>query len=591
MKKIVLLVLFLCGLAFAIANFPGLSAQGTYRSIVLDFRESLSTPEIEKRVDAIAKQYNVEVDYNSEFSQSDHIFVLQGKQDLLDQLRSSDLKELTEFIEPNYLYQASRAPNDPDYSKQWNLRSINVESAWERTKGRGTTVAVIDTGISPVPDLKQTRIVRGYDFVNDQANAADDHGHGTHVAGTIAQSTNNGLGVAGVAHEAQLMPLKVLSRQGGGTVSDIAEAIRFAADHKADVINMSLGGGGESKLMREAIEYAHQKGVVIVAAAGNAGRNAAEYPARYPHVIAVSALDSLGNKAPYSNFGAGIDIAAPGGALQDRSGTGGILQNTITPEGESVYAAFQGTSMASPHVAGVAALIRSAGIQSPDQVEKILKQSALSSQGDAENHFGSGKLDAAAAVALSAQKNTGLGGVLAWLRNGLFFGSRIWFDAGAINWGLKLGTLGLACLIAWSWRALLPSPWNSSLLMGLNLGSVGFFLLRGLYIVDLPQWPLRILGSSIPELGGAFQGTSLLNPLFANALIPLFLIALLLSHPQWKWFAIGSAIGVTACLAISTVLFPGVLWLGNPLVARGYLAINALFCFVVARLATKTAAA
>ncbi len=213
MKKIVLLVLFLCGLAFAIANFPGLSAQGTYRSIVLDFRESLSTPEIEKRVDEIAKQYNVEVDYNSEFSQSDHIFVLQGQQNLLDQLRSSDLKELTEFIEPNYLYQASRAPNDPDYSKQWNLRSINVESAWERTKGRGTTVAVIDTGISPVPDLKQTRIVRGYDFVNDQANAADDHGHGTHVAGTIAQSTNNGLGVAGVAHEAQLMPLKVLSRQ------------------------------------------------------------------------------------------------------------------------------------------------------------------------------------------------------------------------------------------------------------------------------------------------------------------------------------------------------------------------------------------
>ncbi|PZD72944.1 Thermophilic serine proteinase [Acaryochloris thomasi RCC1774] len=590
MKKLFLLVLFLVGLGFAIANFPGLSAQGKYSSIVLDFRESLSTSDIEQRVDAIATQYSVEVDYNSEFSKSDHIFVLKGQEELLNKLRASDLKELTEFIEPNYLYQASRAPNDPDYSKQWNMRSINVESAWERTRGRGTTVAVIDTGISTVPDLKQTRLVPGYDFVNDRASADDDHGHGTHVAGTVAQSTNNGFGVSGIAYEAQLMPLKVLSRQGGGTVSDIAEAIRFAADHKADVINMSLGGGGESKLMREAIEYAHKKGVVIVAAAGNAGRNAAEYPARYPHVIGVSALDSVGNKAPYSNFGAGVDIAAPGGSIQDRNGTGGILQNTITPQGDSVFAAFQGTSMAAPHVAGVAALIRSSGIQNPDQVEKILQQSALPSPGDSANHFGAGKLDAAAAVVLSAQKSFGLGGLLAWLRNGLFFGSRIWFDAGAINWGLKLGTLGLACLIAWSWRSLLPSPWNSSLLMGLNLGSVGFFLLRGLYFVDLPQWPLRVLGSSIPELGGALQGTIVLNPLFANALIPLFLIALLLSHPQWKWFAIGSAIGVTACLAVSAVVFPGVLWISNPILARGYLGVNALFCFAVARLAAKSPA-
>lgn len=590
MKKLFLLVLFLVGLGFAIANFPGLSAQGTYSSIVLDFRESVGTSDIEQRVDAIATQYKVEVDYNSEFSQNDHIFVLKGKEDLLNKLRASDLKELTEFIEPNYLYQISRAPNDPDYSKQWNLRSINVESAWERTRGRGTTVAVIDTGISPVPDLKQTRLVPGYDFVNDKVNAADDHGHGTHVAGTIAQSTNNRFGVAGVAHEAQLMPLKVLSRQGGGTVSDIAEAIRFAADHKADVINMSLGGGGESKLMREAIEYAHKQGVVIVAAAGNAGRNAAEFPARYPHVIGVSALDSAGNKAPYSNFGAGVDIAAPGGSLRSGGEAGGILQNTVTPNGDSVFAAFQGTSMASPHVAGVAALIRSAGIQNPDQVEKILKQSALPSQNDAANHFGSGKLDAAAAVVLAAKKSFGLGGLLAWLRNGLFFGSRVWFDAGAINWGLKFGTLGLACLIAWLWRDLLPSPWTSSLLMGLNLGSVGFFLLRGLYFVDLPQWPLRVLGSSIPELGGALQGSSVLNPLFANAVIPLFLIALLLSHPQWKWFAIGSAIGVTACLAVSTVVFPGVLWISNPILARGYLAINALFCFMVARLSAKSAA-
>lgn len=588
MKKLLLLVLFLLGLGLAIAHFPGLSAQGTYRSIILDFRESLGTAEIEQQVDAIASQYGVTVDYNSEFSKNDHIFVLKGEQELLDKLRGSDLKELTEFIEPNYLYQASRKPNDPDYSKQWNMRSINAEAAWDRTRGKGATVAVIDTGISAVPDLKQTRMVPGYDFVNDRVQADDDNGHGTHVAGTVAQSTNNKFGVVGVAYEAQLMPLKVLSRQGSGTVSDIAEAIRFAADHKADVINMSLGGGGESQLMKEAIEYAHKKGVVIVAAAGNANRSSAEFPARYPHVIGVSALDSQGNKAPYSNYGSGVDISAPGGSIKSDDGAGGILQNTIDARtGNSVFAAFQGTSMASPHVAGVAALIRSAGVKNPDQVEAILKRSAVPVQEDPSNHFGAGKLNAAKAVTLPAGK--GSGGVFAWFRKGQFVGRRIWFDPGAINWGLSLGTLGLACLLAWWWRSLLPSPWTAPLLMGLNLGSVGFFLLRGISVVDLPQWPLRVLGSSLPELGGAFQGTTILNPLTANFWLPLGLIVLLLSHKQMRWFAIGSAIGVTACLAVSTVFFPGVLWISDPTVARGYLALNALVCFVIARLAAKSA--
>ena len=168
--------------------------------------------------------------------------------------------------------------------------------------------------VTKVPDLKSTKVIKGYDFVNDKVSANDDNGHGTHVAGTIAQSTNNGYGVAGIAYEAQIMPLKVLSAGGGGTVADIAEAIKFAADNHADVINMSLGGGGESHLMKEAINYAYDKGVVIVAAAGNENRNASSYPARYPRVISVAATDAAGDKAPYSNYGAGVDISAPGGS-------------------------------------------------------------------------------------------------------------------------------------------------------------------------------------------------------------------------------------------------------------------------------------
>src|SRR6476469_347487 len=328
MRRLGLVGLFLAGLIFVLASFKGLAANGTYESIVLDVREDIPAVQIQQQLDAIAQQYQVQPRLNSEFSEGDHIYIVEGNSRLLQRLKKSKLAKSTEAIEPNYIYRAFFTPNDPEYSKQWNLRSINAEAAWDETRGRGVTVAVIDTGVSRVPDLKDTQFVEGYDFVNDRADADDDNGHGTHVAGTVAQATNNGYGVAGVAYEASIMPLKVLSGSGGGTVSDIAEAIKFAADNGAGVINMSLGGGGESQLMQEAIEYAHSKGVVIVAAAGNSDENEASYPARYPRVIGVSALNSAGEKAFYSSYGAGVDIAAPGGDTS-KNQLGGILQETI----------------------------------------------------------------------------------------------------------------------------------------------------------------------------------------------------------------------------------------------------------------------
>lgn len=586
MKKWLLLLLFVVGFSWAIANFQGLSAQGQYDSILFDFKESLSTAEIERKVESLSGQFQTDLTYNSQFSLKDHVFIAKGDERLLKAVKNSGISEFTEFIEPNYTYQASFSPNDPDFDKQWNLKSINMEAAWQASRGRGTTVAVIDTGIAPVADLKRTRLVPGYDFVNDRTNATDDHGHGTHVAGTIAQSTNNNFGVAGIAYEAQLMPLKVLGRSGSGTVADIAESIRFAADNGADVINMSLGGGGESKLMREAIEYAHQKGVVIVAAAGNAARSAVEFPARYPHVIGVSALDSEGLKAPYSNYGAGVDISAPGGSLRGNDSLGGILQNTINPrDGSSIFAAFQGTSMAAPHVAGVAALVRSIGVQDPDQVEAVLKQSAAVVKDDPSNHFGLGKLDASKAVSLAAQKSAGFHGFMGWLRNGLFLGPRFWFDAQAVNWSHKLLMLVAAAVITWLFRL----PWNWSMGWGLILGSTGLFFLRCFHLVDLPHWPLRVLGSSLPELGSAIQGTNALNPLTANVLIALALIVLFLSHPQLKWFALGTSAGITACLAVSAFVAPQVVWLGSAAVAQGFLGINALLCLALLYLASKSA--
>lgn len=583
MKKFILLCLFIGGLWFALSSFQGLAARGEYQSIVLDFRENVPNTEIEAKLDAIAQQYKVKPRLNSEFSAADNVYVVEGDRQTLASLRNSKIAKDTEYIEPNYIYRAYAVPNDPQYGQQWNMRSISIESAWDETKGSGVTVAVIDTGISQVPDLKNTKFAEGYDFVNDKVAADDDNGHGTHVAGTVAQSTNNNYGVAGVAYEATLMPLKVLSAGGTGTTSDIAEAIRFAADNGAGVINMSLGGGGESEIMKEAIAYAHQKGVVVVAAAGNASSNAAEYPARYPHVIGVSAIDSVGEKAPYSNFGAGIDLSAPGG-----SDSGKIVQETIDPDTEEpVFAGFQGTSMASPHVAGVAALIKAAGIEDPDEVETILQKSARVVQDDGLNYYGAGHLDASAAVKLAVRGQITFKDFFRWLRDNGYLNPRFWIDGGAVALLPKILMVLGSYLLAWFLRVYFPFTWSWSLSWGLVTGSSGLFFLKGFYIFDLPQWPFRLLGSSIPELGSAIQGHSELNPLFASVLIPFVLIVLLLGNPSWKKFAVGTALGVASCLLISAFTTPDLLWLGQGAIARTFLIGNALVCYGIAWLAMK----
>ncbi|EDZ94650.1 MAG: DUF5942 domain-containing protein [Limnospira sp. PMC 1291.21] len=603
MKRFLLLCLFLLGLGWAVSNFTGLATQGTFDSIVLDFREDLTQTEIADRIRTIADQYQVVPQLNSKFSKDDNIYVVRGDRDLLRSLRKS-FRQDTEAIEPNFIYSidtqpmnvgaiiwgdSNNFPNDPLYGKQWNLRSINVEEAWKETQGEGVTVAVIDTGVSRVPDLKDTEFVPGYDFVNNRREASDDNGHGTHVAGTIAQSTNNGYGVAGIAHRAKIMPLKVLSAGGGGTISDIAEAIRFAADNGADVINMSLGGGGETQLMKDAIDYAYNKGVVIIAAAGNSGENAAAYPARYPRVVAVSALDSTGNKTPYSNFGAGVDISAPGGLTQGGNEDGGILQETINPDtGGSTFAAFQGTSMASPHVAGVAALIRATGVDSPDEIVAILKESSRQVAEDPFNHFGAGHLDAASAVQVALRGQISFRDFFRWLRESGYLSPRFWIDGGAVALLPKIAMVLGSYLLAWFLRNYFPFRWGWSMAGGLIAGSSGLFLLRGLYIFDLPQWPMRVMGSSLPELGGAIQGSSILNPVFASVLIPAVLVVLFLGHPEWKWLAIGTTIGVASFLVISAFISPAVWGLGSGAIARGFLVINALLCIGLASLALKS---
>ncbi|MEO1671332.1 MAG: S8 family peptidase [Cyanobacteria bacterium J06631_2] len=583
MKRLVLLCLFVLGIGFALFNFKGLAQQGEFDSIILDFKEDVPIATISEEVQRLSFKYNQRVDLNSVFSIDDRIYIVEGDKKVLKELKRSPLSKDTEYIEANYLYHATATPNDPQYNKQWNFRNINVEQAWDETKGAGVTVAVIDTGVSKVPDLKSTKFVKGYDFVNNKDDASDDNGHGTHVAGTIAQSTNNGYGVAGIAYEASIMPLKVLSGSGGGTISDIAEAIKFAADNGADVINMSLGGGGASNMMEEAIKYAYNKGVVVIAAAGNEGRNAASYPARYPDVISVSATNAAGDKASYSNFGAGVDISAPGGSAD--SDTGKIIQNTINPStGESVFVGFQGTSMAAPHVAGVAALVRATGVDTPDEIRDILKQSARKVEEDHLNHFGAGHLDANAAVQVALKGKITFNDFFRWLRKSGYLNLGFWIDGGAVALLPKLGMVVGSYLLAWLLRTYLPM--TLALNSGLIFGSSGLFFLQGLYWFDLPQWPMRLFGSSLPELGNVVLGNSNLNPLFASALIPFLLTALLLNS-SLKWFAIGSSIGVAACLGISAFTDPGIWLLGSGAIARTYLIVNAFLCVGLAYLASQ----
>ncbi len=293
------------------------------------------------------------------------------------------------YAEPNYIAYALIVPNDPYYKYQWHLDNpvnggIQTEEAWNISTGSGVKVAVIDTGIRKGTDLANTCFVAGYDYVNKDTDPTDDNGHGTHVAGTIAQSTNNALGVAGVAFNSCLMPVKVLGATGAGTYANVALGIRYAADNGAKVINLSLGGSSDSTTLKDAVAYAYNKGVTVIAAAGNENSTSILYPAAYDdYVVAVGAIQYDETRAPYSNYGPSLDIVAPGGnTAVDQNGDGygdGVLQQTFTISSGRItwgYYFFQGTSMATPHVSGVAALVIANGVTGPDNVRAALQTTA-----------------------------------------------------------------------------------------------------------------------------------------------------------------------------------------------------------------------
>ena len=333
---------------------------------------------------------------------------------------------------------------------QWNFLAgtgVNAPDAWEhlikagQPGGRGVTVAVLDTGIAystrrryrKSTDFRSADFVSGYDFVDDDRFPHDLNGHGTHVASTIGESTDNGRGVTGLAYGAQIMPVRVLDKDGAGQSSDITAGIRFAVRRGADIINLSFEfddtyrqfSAEEIPDVLAAVRFAHRQGVVVVGAAGNFGRKTISFPARAPTVIAVGATTEHGCRANYSNIGIGIDLVAPGGgkdARKDRTCPRRL------PHGRDIYqltypwaalygasrtassyrhfglpSGFEGTSMATPHVSATAALLLASGLLGPDPTpEAVLArlQATATDAGSAgpDDFYGAGRLDAAGAT-------------------------------------------------------------------------------------------------------------------------------------------------------------------------------------------------
>jgi serine protease len=317
-----------------------------------------------------------------------------------------------EYAEPNGVLRHSEAttftPNDTLYHYQWNLTQMGAERTWGIQKGKpSVAVAVIDTGVAyedyldpqtgvsfrKAPDWGDTKFLPGYDFVHGDTHPNDDEYHGTHVASTIAEATNNAAGVAGLAFGCAIMPVKALDENGEGTFFDVAEGIDFAVEYAeggekpVKVINLSLGSEGTSQTVRSAIERAWSAGVLTVAAAGNSGKGVVEFPANLPNVLAVGALDARKERTSYSNTGTDLDFVAPGGDCKRDDNADGygdcIFQQMPDDRYLEVgrhdvfcYCGLDGTSMAAPHVAAAAALLFSQGFTDPAAVRAALEQTA-----------------------------------------------------------------------------------------------------------------------------------------------------------------------------------------------------------------------
>ncbi len=554
--------------------------------IVVDFKDNLSTDS--DTVKKLAEKYNLTFKYNSFFSEKTKITLAETDDSRIQEIAAQLSQETgVENAEPSYVYKIFGKINDPLYKYQWNFKKVNAEKAWKYSTGKGAVIAVIDTGAAyenhgktkKLEDLEKTSFKSPYNFVNNSDKAIDDNGHGSHVAGTIAQTTNNGKGVAGLAFNATIMPVKVLNANGTGRSSDIAEGIRYAADKGANIINLSLGSRFPSKIIEDACQYACSKGCLLVCAAGNDNSLFPNFPAGCKGSISVSAVRDDNQLAFYSNKWSGNTIAAPGGDMNvDQNNDGymdGILQNTFKNGDTSAgdYVLFQGTSMAAPHVSAVAALLWSRGIKNPETIKDIITKTAYTKSLNLKSGYGAGILDAGAALQKAcsdANKTEELSKKpeKKHSRNVLleFAAALILLSFTASIIGKRGNTASLPLSVLYS--------------LGVFAGSCGLFFLPSALLEKNMALTLITYGFTdwfIP-LGLSNQFAVLF---FKSSFVPLLVLVLSMPFANFKRFALGFSGGAGCALLISLITFnlPAPILGMIPWAKQIWLLVNIILCF------------
>ncbi|MGE5707033.1 MAG: S8 family peptidase [Bacteroidota bacterium] len=319
--------------------------------------------------------------------------------DLEKTLKSLSQDKAVQYAQPCSVVKAMQeAPNDPLFTQQYAPRVTKAVEAWPVSRGGGVSIAIVDTGIDPEhPDLKR-KLKPGFNALDQGSDVRDENGHGTHCAGIAAASTNNGVGIAGIAPDASILPVKALGRSGQGSDATVAEGIVWAADHGASIISLSLGTPDDTQVLKEACEYALKKGAFLVAAMGNAGNDQRSYPAAYPGVMAVGATGEEDQAADFSQYGDWISVSAPGVAIYSTFPTYAVeLSDYGFPQD---YAAIDGTSQATPIAAGVAALLKAKhpGLTAAQLKQKIESSADPVGAAGFDIHFGHGRINALRAL-------------------------------------------------------------------------------------------------------------------------------------------------------------------------------------------------
>jgi thermitase len=357
--------------------------------LVVTYEEAAS----DRAIESLDEQAGAEVEEDLPELDARLLAFPEVKSDPSRDSREQDLEQIkedlaqdpaVESVEYNYLGRLAYTPDDPKFRYQWGLRKPGFQDAWSRTRGSGVDVAVVDTGAAVGHVDLRRKVAEARDIVNDDGTVRDLSGHGTHVAGIVAARTDNRKGVAGGCPNCKLLVAKVFDGKNTGTVARFAEGIRWSADHGAEVINLSFVHPLPSTVEKNAIDYARNKGAVVVAAAGNKDTNDPTYPAASPGVIAVAATNKDDKRASFSNYGNWVDVAAPG-----------VKILSTIPRG---YASWSGTSMATPHVSALAALLASQGRSRENIEDRITSTTVDLGPNGRDPYYGAGRISADRAV-------------------------------------------------------------------------------------------------------------------------------------------------------------------------------------------------